>query len=372
MEFTRLSLAAAFVGILCFTAAARAANDEFIYGCDISMLPTIEKAGGVFSDNGKNEDAIKILAAHGCNLFRVRLFVKPNPDYEKTGGAVQSLDYVRDLAKRIKASGQLFLLDIHYSDNWADPGKQFTPEDWKKLPFDEMKKQVHDYTASVLKNLGDAGVMPDWVQVGNEITAGVLWPTGQVLNVPTDREGAQWQKFADLIDSGCRAVREAQSANHPIKIVIHIHGGGKEKMADYFFGKFHLDPSAYDVVGLSFYPAWEDTMDALKVNLADVIRITGKPVVLAETSYPWKALPDKAGLAALRWPQTPDGQKQYLKELAAVLKAAPEHKGIGFIWWYPEAIPTPGIEHLWRQGYEALFDSAGNVLPAAQTYGAGE
>jgi arabinogalactan endo-1,4-beta-galactosidase len=368
MTFSRLYLAAAFVGVL-FTAAARAADQKFIYGCDISMLPTIEKTGGVFSDNGKKEDAIQILASHGCNLFRVRLFVNPSTDYIKTYGAVQSLDYVRELAKRIKASGQLFLLDIHYSDTWADPGKQYTPKDWEKLGFEDLKKKVHDYTVSVLTDLRDAGAMPDWVQVGNEITAGVLWPTGQVLEAPAGQEQAQWEKFAALIDSGCKAVREMQTPEHLIKIVIHIHGGGKEKMANYFFGRFKLDPADYDIVGLSFYPGWEDSIDFLKQNIADAIHLTGKPVVLAETSYPWKALPDKVGLETLAWPQTPEGQEKYLKDLTAVVKAAPEHKGIGFIYWYPEAMPTKGFPHVWRQGYEALFDSDGNALPAAQSYG---
>jgi arabinogalactan endo-1,4-beta-galactosidase len=369
MAFERIALAAAFVGAFYFAATARAADEKFIYGCDISMLPTIEKTGGVFSDNGKKGDAIQILASHGCNLFRVRIFVKPSTNVIKTYGAVQNLDYVRDLAKRIKASGQLFLLDIHYSDTWADPGKQYTPEEWKKLGFDDLKKKVHDYTVSVLTNLRDAGAMPDWVQVGNEITAGVLWPTGQVLNVPADQQAVQWQKFAELIDSGCKAVREMQTPEHPIRIVIHIHGGGREKMADYFFGKFHLDPADYDIVGMSFYPEFDDSIDFLKQNLADAIAKTGKPVVLAETSYPWKPVSDRDDLGTLKWPRTPEGQALYLRDLKAALRATPDGRAIGFIWWYPEAIPTPGYPDVWRGGYEALFDSAGNALPAAESYG---
>src|SRR5208282_145029 len=128
-----------------------------------------------------------------------------------------------------------------------------------------------------------------------------------------------WQHFAELIDSGCKAVRQFQTPEHPIRIIIHIHGGGKEKMTDYFFGKFKLDPADYDIVGLSFYPAWDDEIDYLKQNLVDAIQETGKDVVLAETSYPWQQLPDKVGLASLQWPQTPDGQKQYLHDLAATL-----------------------------------------------------
>jgi arabinogalactan endo-1,4-beta-galactosidase len=199
----------------------------------------------------------------------------------------------------------------------------------------------------------------------------MLWPTGVVLDVPVDQQPTQWQHFADLVDSGCKAVREFQTPGHPIRIIIHIHGGGKEKMADYFFGKFKLDSSAYDIVGLSFYPAWDDSIDYLKQNLIDAIQETGKDVVLAETSYPWKELPDKVGLATLQWPQTPQGQKQYLHDLTATLRAAPDHHGIGFIYWYPEAIPTPKWPRIWRGGYEALFDQQGNTLPALLSFGTG-
>jgi arabinogalactan endo-1,4-beta-galactosidase len=354
-----------------FCAAAPAADLPFITGADVSMLPTIEKCGGVFSDGGKRGDAIQIMADHGCNLFRVRLFVNPDPDYVKNFGAVQSLDYVRGLARRIKATGAIFLLDIHYSDTWADPGKQYTPADWKGLDFDATQKKVHDYTFGVLKDFKADGTMPDMVQVGNEITAGVLWPSGQVLDVPAAKEAEQWKRFATLIAAGCKAVRESQTDAHPIHIMIHIHGGGKEGMAKYFWGKFKLDPDLYDIVGLSFYPAWEDSIDFLKQNLVDAIQITGKDVVLAETSYPWKALPDKVGLATLQWPQTPEGQKQYLRDLAAVLRAAPGGHGKGFIYWYPEAIPSPGLRTVWRQGFEALFDQSGNALPALESYGQG-
>jgi arabinogalactan endo-1,4-beta-galactosidase len=354
-------------GCLLFCSLVRAADMPFITGCDVSMLPTIEKSSGIFRDNGKPGDAIQIMHDHGCNLFRVRLFVNPSSDYASTFGAVQDLSYVRALAKRIKASGAEFLLDIHYSDTWADPGKQFMPADWKKLDYDALKQKVHDYTISVMTDLRDSGVTPDMVQVGNEITAGILWPQAAVLDVPADQQSRQWQRFAELISTGCKAVRSFQTDAHPIRIMIHIHGGGKEGMAKYFFGKFKLDPADYDIVGLSFYPAWDDSIDYLKQNMADAIDLTGKDVILAETSYPWKALPDKVGLATLQWPQTPAGQKQYLNDLIDVIHRAPGDHGRGFVYWYPEAIPLPGM-NIWRMGYEALFDSSGNALPGLDAF----
>lgn len=365
----RLRYYAIFACCMLVCTLARAADQPFITGADISMLPTIEKAGGVYRDHGKPGNAIQIMYDHGCNLFRVRLFVNPDPIYSKTGGAVQDLAYVRALAKRIKATGAEFLLDIHYSDTWADPGRQYTPAAWKNLDFDELKQRVHDYTTSVMADMRDHSVLPDMVQVGNEVTAGILWPTAQVLDQPAADEPRQWRRFAELIDSGAKAVHEFQTDSHPIRIMIHIHGGGKEGMSKYFFGKFKLDPADYDIVGLSFYPAWDDEIEFLKQNMADAVALTGKDVVLAETSYPWKELPDKVGLATLHWPQTPDGQKQYLQDLTDDLHGVPGHHGIGFIYWYPEAIPVRGMT-IWRRGFEALFDQSGNALPALNAFGA--
>jgi arabinogalactan endo-1,4-beta-galactosidase len=361
----------ATIGLLT-CATAEAADQPFITGADVSLVPTLEKAGAVYRLDGKPGDPIKILADHGCNLFRVRLFVNPDPDYRKTGGAVQDLAYVRDLARRIKATGAMFLLDIHYSDNWADPGKQYTPADWKNLQFDALEQKVHDYTVSVMQAFQADGDLPDMVQVGNEITSGVLWPRGNVLDVPTDQQDVQWAHFARLINAGAKAVRSFQTDSHKIRIVIHIHGGGREGLPKWFFGKFTRNPVDFDVMGLSFYPAWGDGIDALKQNLADVVQIWGKDVLIAETSYPWHELPDNhGGTSIMRWPQTPDGQKQFLHDLTEVLRAAPDHHGIGFCYWYPEAIPVPGMR-IWRDGDEALFDQSGNALPALLAFGQGE
>jgi arabinogalactan endo-1,4-beta-galactosidase len=344
-----------------------AADPVFISGVDISMLPAIEKAGGVYRQDEKAGDAIQILHDHGCNMFRVRLFVKPDPDFSKTDGAIQDLDYVRALAKRIKQAGGGFLLDIHYSDTWADPGKQFTPQAWETMDFDTLQHQVSDYTTSVLKDLQSNDLLPDMVQVGNEVTAGILWPQGKVLDASPETEDVQWKHFAQLFDAGAAAVRSISTESHKtIKIIIHIHGGGKPGLPKWFFEKFTRNPVDYDIIGLSFYPAWDDSIDALKQNMADVIAATGKDVIIAETSYPWEKMPGDPN-TAMQWPQTKDGQKQFLLDLTAALRAAPGNHGLGYMWWYPEAIPVPGLR-IWRNGAEALFDHSGNVLPSVDVF----
>src|SRR5205814_10305657 len=140
----------------------------------------------------------------------------PATDFNSSYGATQDLKYVRALSRRIKSANGKFLLDLHYSDTWADPGKQFKPARWKDLPFDALVKQVHDYTADVLKTLADDGALPDMVQVGNEITGGILWPDGKVLDAAPEHEAEQWQRFATLLNAGAKAVREAQTDAHPI------------------------------------------------------------------------------------------------------------------------------------------------------------
>jgi arabinogalactan endo-1,4-beta-galactosidase len=357
------------------TARVRAGAQTLTNGADISMLSEIERAGGVFRDeNGTPGDEISILRAHGCQLFRVRLFVDPDPNYSKTDGATQDLSTVRALGKRIKAAGGQFMLDIHYSDTWADPGHQIKPKAWEGLDFDALEKRVGQYTSDVLKDLIGSGAAPDMVQVGNEITAGMIWPDGNVLNVPAEKEQLQWKQFARLFNAGAKAVRAASSASsaHPMRIILHIHGGGREGLPKWFFGKFDTAGSDFDIIGLSFYPAWGDSIDALKQNLSDVIGTYGKDVLIAETSYPWRPLPDiKAGPPML-WPQSPQGQEKFVRDLSAVIRAAPGGHGLGFMWWYSDAIQVPTKMRIWRTGSEALFDSDGKALPALGAFGANQ
>ena len=347
------------------TGGERRREQVFLAGADISMLPEIEKLGGAFRDgDGQPADAVRVLRDHGCNLFRLRLFVDPTDDFDKSYGATQDLEYVVALARRVKAVNARFMLDLHYSDTWADPGKQFKPAAWKDLEFDALQRQVHDYTAAVLKRLGDEDVMPDMVQVGNEIAGGMLWPDGKVLGAAAGQEDQQWQKFARLFNAGARACREAKRPDgKPIRVVLHIHGGGKNGLPRWFFEKFARYQGDFDVIALSFYPAWDDSLDQLKLSMAEVIHLFHKDVLVAETSYPWRTMPEHAAKATMRWPHTPQGQAQFLRDLAVAIRSAPERRGIGFIWWYPEAVPLPG-RHVWRGGAEALFDEQGRPLPA--------
>jgi arabinogalactan endo-1,4-beta-galactosidase len=344
----------------------------FYAGADISMLPEIEKAGGLYRDNNEAKDAIKIFRDRGTNLFRVRLFLKPSTDFNSSYGATQDLPYVKALGKRIKDAGGTFALDFHYSDTWADPGKQFKPKEWEGLDFDALVKKVHEYTASVLKEMKDADAMPEMVQVGNEITAGIIWPDGKLDDDTPELKAETWKKFATLLAAGCRAVREASTPEHPIKIILHIHGGGKPgRIPQWFFGTLKDCGVAvdYDIAAVSAYPAWGDELGNLKTNLAELTRIIpGKDLLVAETSYPYRQMDVQARYrSAMSWPMTPEGQKQFMQDMTAAIRDVPEGRGIGFMWWYPEAIPTRGLG-IWRNGAEGVFDQNGNALPVLDAF----
>lgn len=357
-------LVGAVVGCL----AGRLAPGEtpaFFAGVDPSMLVELERAGGVYRDEGgRSADAIRVLRDHGCNLFRVRVFVRPSGDFNKVWGATQDLEQAKALGRRAKESGAQLLLDLHYSDTWADPKKQGIPAEWAGLDAKGLEGKVHDYTAAVLKEMTDAGARPDMVQVGNEVTNGMLWPAGRTSEGTAEEREGRWAEFSALLNSGARAVREASSMERPIGVMIHIDGGGRPGRAKWFFSALAKHPVDFDVVGLSFYPAWGDSMEGLRGNLRDLAEGFGKDVVVAETSYPWMAMEvDAKARAAMTWPMTREGQVAFLRDLSVALREAPKGRGRGYVWWYPEAVPVKG-RFVWRKGAEALFDLEGRPLPA--------
>ena len=151
----------------------------FLVGGDISALPVLEKAGGVYRLDGKPGDCIELLAACGWNCFRLRVFVNP------TGRnvVVQDTAFTIELAKRIKSAGAQLLLDFHYSDTWADPGNQTKPKAWQDLDLDGLEMAVFEHSRDVISRMRAAGVLPEMVQIGNEIDPGILWPEGKLWGV---------------------------------------------------------------------------------------------------------------------------------------------------------------------------------------------
>lgn len=335
-------------------------------GADISALERIEQAGGVFRDGGQAGDAITILRAHGANIFRLRLFVNPNQqDVE-----VNDLAYTLRLARRIKLSGAQLLLDLHYSDTWADPGHQATPAAWASLDFTNLEKRVESWSGDVIAQLKQSGATPDIVQIGNEIDGGMLWPLGQVSGAGNDTP-AQWDQFTRLIKAGIRGVRGALGTGDSLRIMLHYSQGGSFAGARWFMDHVEAYGVPYDLVGLSYYPWWHGSIAELQATLQGTALRYGRDVMVVETSYPWRAGGWEGiatNSAAMTWPVSPAGQAQFLDAVLGVVAAVPGGHGAGVIWWYPEAIPVPGI-FIWGGGSLALFDGGGNTLAAASAFG---
>lgn len=243
-------------------------------GADISFLPELEARGMKFSDNGIEKDAIQILKDHGFNYVRLRIFNDPARDSGYSPGkGFCDLENTKKMAKRVKAAGMKQLLDFHYSDYWADPGKQYKPAAWRKLSFEELKKAVYDYTKDVMQQLKEQGTTPDMVQVGNEINHGIIWPEGNV----NDFDG-----LAQLVNAGTKAVKDV---DHSVVMMLHVALGGQNDESVFFIDNMISRGVHFDVIGESYYPKWHGTLEDLESNLDDLARRYNRDVIVVEYSH---------------------------------------------------------------------------------------
>jgi len=233
------ALAAAMA--LIFLLVGPAHGSEFAFGADLSFLKQAEDQGTVFKDGTNAVPGLLLFRNHGYNWVRLRLFVEP------VGGKLPNDDaYTLAMATAAKKLGYKFLLDLHYANSWADPGKQPTPEHWKNLTHRQRVKAVFEYTRDTLTKFHNAGVPPDMVQIGNEITHGMLWPDGKLPE--------HWDNFADYLRAGVRGVDAACGKGPRPKIMIHIDQGASIPKTKYFFDKLNGYGIRYDVIGFSYYP----------------------------------------------------------------------------------------------------------------------
>ncbi len=343
------------------TAPSESPSSVPLAGADISALERIEQAGGVFRNAGVAGDAITILRAHGSNLFRLRLFVNPSGQEVQ----VNDLAYTIRMATRVKAAGARLLLDIHYSDTWADPGHQVIPAGWDTVDVAALEQQVELYTTDAVTQLRLAGALPDIVQIGNEIDGGMLWPLGKLSSASDS--SVQWDHLARLLKAGVRGVRAALSPGDSVRIMLHFSGGGDAGGTAWFFDHLGAYGVPYDLIGLSYYPWWHGGIVSLRANLQATALRYGRDVMVVEASYPWRAGGWEAiatNRTWMSWPVSSRGQASFLHDVRDAVAAVPGGRGAGVVWWYPEAVSVPGV-YIWGGGSLALFDDAGNVLPAA-------
>lgn len=334
-----------------------------------------------YMDNGQPGDEISIMTKHGWNAYRLRVFVSPVRQAPNN-----SLENTITLAKQIKAAGAAFQLDIHYSDTWADPQHQETPIAWRNMSIDELEKQVEQYSADVIKQLKDAGVMPDMVQVGNEITGGMLWPLGhvkvpqsevkqfageiQTLPEPYD-DAKQWSNLIRLIKAGLRGVK-AGAGDAPLQTIIHIDCGGDWPVTKWFFDHFAEAKVEFDIIGQSFYPNYHGTLAGLQHNMEQSYRAYNKPIIITETGYPQTGGENVTSQKYMEWPGTPQGQLQFMADLINTAKRlpycqgvfywAPEGRGRGNALWNSDGSPAPAL--LVLNNLNELMNSPESHLPA--------
>lgn len=253
--------------------SSKKATVDKMIGADISFLPELEARGMKFSDNGVQKDAIAILKDHGFNYVRLRIFNDPARDSGYSPGkGFCDLANTLKMAKRVKDAGMKLLLDFHYSDYWADPGKQYKPAAWRNLSFEELKKALYGYTKDVMQQLKAQGTTPDMVQIGNEINHGIVWPEGNVSNM---------DGLAQLLNAGTAAVK---SVDPSVTMMLHVALGGQHDESAFFIDNMIARGVHFDVIGESYYPKWHGTLDDLRDNLADLVKRYNKDVIVVEYS----------------------------------------------------------------------------------------
>lgn len=370
------------------TRAAAVEPDGFVMGGDLGMIHEVESLGGTFSRGGVVGDPIDIMGDAGMNLARLRLWVDPyTVTGEPYGGGTNDLATTISTAQRAKAAGMDILLDFHLSDWWADPGTQTVPKAWRGLTYSQLVSTVRAYTEDVIDAMRAAGVLPDMVQMGNEIPGGILWDHGRVGNGVSD-----FTQLAGLLKAGIAGVDASLRTGEDIEIVLHLDHGGDNALYRWWFDAITAQGVPFDIIGLSYYPFWHGTMGQLAVNLNDISARYDKDVLIVETAYGW-TLGDGDGLgnsfytaeaATGGYPASVVGQTAFLRDLRDIVRAVPDGRGRGLIWWEPGWLPVPGanwgteagkidnddpgvLSNPWDN--QTLFDWSGAALPTLDVFG---
>ncbi len=359
-----------------------------ILGIDVSTYLEELEHGAKFWEGQRQIDPLEDFRANGVEYMRIRVWNHPySPSGEAyLAGNCDIAHYIR-LATLAKSKGYRLLMDLHYSDFWADPGKQMIPKAWEGLDVDGLVEAVYTFTRECLLQAQAAGVSPDMIQVGNEITNGMLWPIGR-LEQPDGTRG-NYENFCQLVDAGCRACRETAPE---AKIVLHLERSNDQQVYQEFFTRMAEAGISYDIIGASYYPYWHGTPQQLMDNLKGC-RHFGKQIMVMELGYGFTDKPylldgeerrlvidaERAYVPGIteRYPMTPAGQADFIKDF---LDLARKSQIDGVFYWEPAWIPGDGIcwaseagqRYIHEEGKsvsnewanQCLFDYAGQKLPA--------
>jgi arabinogalactan endo-1,4-beta-galactosidase len=334
--------------------AAGRSPDLSIRAADISSLPRIESAGTVYyNSEGFAEDPLVTLKNSGVNTIRVRIWKDPS-------GGHSGFGEVSEFAARIRREGMMVWIAVHYSDTWADPGKQEPPARWRGIGFQALKDSVRSYTAKIVSEIA-----PDFIQIGNEINHGLLLPHGRVAG--------NLEEFRELIAAGISGVRCATAEP---EVIIHYAGiDGAVR----FYGL--LEGIDYDIMGISYYPKWHGSdLGKLRKTLRTLGERYRRDVIIAETAYPFtlgwndwthNIVGREDQLILPEFPPTPPGQKNFVKALVDIIESV--GRGRGLCYWGAELVSFNGPKSKDGSPWEnqALYDFGNNALPALEVLGGG-
>ncbi|WP_321517393.1 glycosyl hydrolase 53 family protein [uncultured Bacteroides sp.] len=305
----------------------------FAKGADVSWITQMEAAGKKFYNaSGSETEGMTLLKSLGMNAVRLRVWVNPSD------GWCNKQDLLVK-AKRAKNLNLRIMIDFHYSDSWADPGKQNKPVAWTNYSFDDLKAAVAQHTKDVLNELKSNSITPEWVQVGNETGNGMLWEDGKA--------SVNMKNYTQLSNAGYDAVK---SVFPDSKVIVHLQNGYDNGLFRWLFDGLKSNGGKWDVIGMSLYPTattWT-TLDAqCLANMNDMVQRYGSEVMVCEVGMNWDA---------------PDACNAFLKDIIAKTKSVTNGKGVGVFYWEPECYAG------WNGYPLGAFDNNGKPTAALNAF----
>jgi len=326
-------------------------NPDLISAVDISDYPKISSYNPTFYDENNNEiNFINALIQNGVNTIRLRLWVNPADESS-------SLEEVKEFSNELRSMGFKIWITPHFSDTWAHPGQQQIPTNWESLSFEELKNQLYAHTSQIMSEIN-----PDYIQIGNEINTGILFPHGNIAD--------NQDQFVELVNVGVNAVRNNSSNT---KIILHCAGF---ESSNWFFNI--VKEVDYDVIGISYYPWWHGkSLDDLQNQLSNLSINFNKEVLIAETSYPftlgWNDWTNnnvglEEHLILPEYPASPQGQKDFIRDVKNLILEV--NNGIGFCYWGADRIAWDGETSTNGSTWEnqAVFDFDNKELPVLKEF----
>lgn len=307
----------------------------FAKGADISWVTEMESKGIKFyNKNGVATECFALMKEIGMNSIRIRVWVNPASKWNSAADVIEK-------ALRAKNLGLKILIDFHYSDNWADPGKQIKPAAWANASISVLKDSLKNHTINVLTQLKNVGVTPEWVQIGNETDDGFLWPDGKA--------STNMVNFAQLISTGYDASKSVFPSS---KVIVHVSNGWNNNLFRWIYDGLKSNGAKWDIIGMSLYPSyasggWQVTNNQCLANMNDMVSRYNTPVMVVEIGMPW---------------DNPADAKLFIQDLITKVKSVSGNNGLGVFYWEPESYNN------W-QGYSlGAFDNAGKPTIALDPF----